>query len=92
MYAMGQPRSGGGARQRSTGPVDVFGRTFCFDRAGFELDDEFEEAVYEPGVIVLGICACEPNHLAVAVGGLTELAGASIERKIGTEPAGPKPL
>src|SRR4029077_10851941 len=58
----------------STGAVDVVDRTLCLGHAGFELDDEFGEAVYQSRVIVLGIGARELDHLAVAVGGLAELA------------------
>src|SRR5665213_2952075 len=63
----------------SSGAVGVVDRTFCLGHAEFELDDEFEEAVYEPGVIVLGISARELDHLAVAVGGLAELAAGLVD-------------
>src|SRR5439155_19645030 len=66
-------------RVSSTGSVGVVDRTFCLCRGGFELDDEFEEAVNESGVIVLGIGTRELDHLAVAVGGLAELAAALVD-------------
>ena len=75
----GVARVSAGRCVSSTRPVDVVDRAFRRSRAGFELGDEFDEAGDEFGVVVLRIGARELDHVAVAVGGLVELAAGLVD-------------